>query len=211
MNEWLVLGIGLSSQALFSARLLVQWIRSERAKRVLSPVLFWQLSLIASFLMMVYGVLRLDPVIILGQTFSYFIYIRNLRFKRAWRYIPLYFRLMVLTFPLITILWFFGADQYGITYILEQNQIGNQLLSWGLVGQSIFTLRFVYQWVVSEQQKKSVLPAGFWIISLTGSAMMLGYAILRWDAALLLGHVFGSVVYSRNLILWFRTKRSKGN
>ena len=206
MNEWLILGIGLGSQVLFSARLIVQWIRSEKAKRVLSPVLFWQLSLIASFLMMIYGVLRLDPVIILGQTFSYFIYARNLRFKRAWRHIPLYFRVMVLAFPVITIAWFLGADQYGVFYILEKNKIGSELLSWGLLGQTIFTLRFVYQWIVSERLKKSVLPAGFWIISLTGSTMMLGYAILRWDAALLVGHVFGSVVYVRNLLLIYRNK-----
>ena len=113
---------------------------------------------------------------------------------------------MVLAFPLITFAWFIGADQYGLIYILEKNQIGSELLSWGLLGQTIFTLRFVYQWIVSEKLKKSVLPAGFWIISLTGSAMMLGYAILRWDGALLLGHVFGSVVYIRNLILIYRNK-----
>ena len=48
--------IGLLSQGLFSSRIILQWIKSERAKQVLVPALFWQISLISSFLMIIYGI-----------------------------------------------------------------------------------------------------------------------------------------------------------
>ena len=65
--NFVVLGVGLLAQLLFFIRMIVQWISSERAKRVLSPVLFWQISLIASFIFCMYGWLRNDFAIILGQ------------------------------------------------------------------------------------------------------------------------------------------------
>lgn len=49
MSQYFIIAIGLLAQLLFSARLLVQWIASERAHKVLSPTLFWQLSMAASF------------------------------------------------------------------------------------------------------------------------------------------------------------------
>ena len=55
MNPYLVFLIGIAAQILFSGRLLVQWIASERAKKVLSPTLFWQMSMAASFMLCVYG------------------------------------------------------------------------------------------------------------------------------------------------------------
>jgi len=65
----------------------------------------------------------------------------------------------------------------------------------------VFTLRFVYQWIYSEKHKKSSLPLGFWLLSLIGSVLILTYAIFRRDPVLFLGHIFGMVVYVRNLVL----------
>ncbi|MBT8271558.1 MAG: lipid-A-disaccharide synthase N-terminal domain-containing protein, partial [Bacteroidia bacterium] len=48
MSDWLIYSIGFLAQILFSSRLIVQWITSERQKRVMTPSLFWVLSLIAS-------------------------------------------------------------------------------------------------------------------------------------------------------------------
>lgn len=88
MNPYLVFLIGIAAQILFSGRLLVQWIASERAKKVLSPTLFWQMSMAASFMLCVYGWLRNDFAIIAGQLISYYIYIWNLRAKKAWDTMP---------------------------------------------------------------------------------------------------------------------------
>ena len=43
--------IGFLAQVFFSARILLQWILSERAKKVISPAIFWQLSIVGSYLL----------------------------------------------------------------------------------------------------------------------------------------------------------------
>ena len=77
MSDWIIYSIGFLAQILFSSRLVIQWITSEKHKRVVTPSLFWVLSLIASFLLFIYGYLRLDFAIMLGQALTYFIYIRE--------------------------------------------------------------------------------------------------------------------------------------
>ncbi len=69
---------GLLAQAVFMSRMLVQWIASERAKRSVVPVAFWWLSLSGAVMLLVYGVLRQDIVIILAQAFGFIVYARNL-------------------------------------------------------------------------------------------------------------------------------------
>ena len=76
MKYWLVLGFG--AQALFTARFIVQWLASEKAKRSVMPLMFWYLSLAGSSLLLLYAIHRKDPVFILGQTTGVFIYLRNL-------------------------------------------------------------------------------------------------------------------------------------
>ncbi|HSH69978.1 MAG TPA: lipid-A-disaccharide synthase N-terminal domain-containing protein [Deferrisomatales bacterium] len=80
IDFWLV--VGFAAQALFSARFLVQWIASERRKRSTVPKAFWYLSLVGSALLLAYAVHRHDPVFILGQSFGFIVYIRNLMLWR---------------------------------------------------------------------------------------------------------------------------------
>ncbi|MEL6980410.1 MAG: lipid-A-disaccharide synthase N-terminal domain-containing protein [Pseudomonadota bacterium] len=78
---------GLTAQALFMSRMMLQWIASEREGRSVVPVAFWWLSLSGAAMLLVYGVLRQDIVIILAQAFGLVVYVRNLiliaREKRA--------------------------------------------------------------------------------------------------------------------------------
>ena len=77
--HWDILAIvGFIAQALFASRFLVQWIASERRKRSHIPIQFWYLSLFGGILMTLYGLLRRDPVIILGQAPGLIVYARNL-------------------------------------------------------------------------------------------------------------------------------------
>jgi lipid-A-disaccharide synthase-like uncharacterized protein len=85
MSDWIIYSIGFSAQILFSSRLLIQWLQSEKVKMVVTPLLFWQLSLLASFLLFVYGWFRNDFAIMLGQVLTYFIYIRNLQIQWFWK------------------------------------------------------------------------------------------------------------------------------
>ncbi|MFD2245826.1 lipid-A-disaccharide synthase N-terminal domain-containing protein [Pontibacter ruber] len=205
--DLLIYSIGLLAQVLFSARLLVQWIQSERAGRVLSPTSFWTASILASMLLMVYGVLRDDLVIIGGQLISYFIYLRNLKLKQQWDRLPWLVQSIAITFPFFGLFWMLFSDTHSFAYILEHSRISGALIAWGGLGQVIFTLRFVYQWYHSERLQQSVIPNGFWLISLIGSLMIISYAIFRLDPVLFIGQIFGIVVYTRNLMLGLRSSR----
>ena len=76
--EIVFLTIGFTGQALFASRFLVQWIYSERMGKSSIPILFWYLSIFGGIGLLTYAIFRKDPVIILGQTFGIFIYLRNL-------------------------------------------------------------------------------------------------------------------------------------
>ena len=59
----------------------------------------------------------------------------------------------------------------------------------GLIGQGMFSMRFIVQWLASERAGKSVIPFSFWIFSLGGSFLLLLYAVYRRDPIFILGHI----------------------
>ncbi|MDX1427817.1 lipid-A-disaccharide synthase N-terminal domain-containing protein [Salegentibacter mishustinae] len=193
--------IGFTAQILFSSRMIMQWILSEKQKKVLTPILFWELSLLASFLLFIYGYARDDFAIMLGQSLTYFIYIRNLQFQGQWSKLPFIIRFLIFVFPVIVVVYSFFNNEYDLQKLFQNEAIPLWLLILGIVAQIIFTLRFLYQWIYSEKQKKSSLPLGFWWLSLAGSSLILIYAILRKDPVLLIGHLFGALMYIRNIII----------
>ncbi len=201
MQPWIVNTIGFAAQILFSGRLLAQWALSEKAKKVITPSLFWQMSLIASFLLFVYGYLRDDFAIMLGQSLTYYIYIRNLQLQGEWKKAPKFVRLFLFIFPLLIVIYAFNNNKIDTDNLFNNQAIPLWLITLGVIAQIIFTLRFVYQWIYSEKNKKSILPFGFWMLSLIGSLLILTYAIIRHDLVIFTGHIFGSIVYIRNLIL----------
>lgn len=207
MSSGLVYAVGFVAQALFSARLLVQWIKSEKAGKSLSPTLFWKLSIIASWMLFVYGMLRNDFAIVLGQVIAYSIYIRNLQIKGEWRMLSRSFRLICTGIPILAFGYMALDIEAHFMTLFSRSEMSRALLLWGSAGQVIFTLRFVYQWIFSEKRGQSLLPLGFWIISLIGSAMILSYAVYRKDPVLFLGQGFGALIYSRNLVLILRSRK----
>jgi len=94
-----------------------------------------------------------------------------------------------------------------VARLFRNENIPLAMLVWGSLGQVIFTFRFVYQWIYSENRKESNLPVGFWIMSLMGSLMILSYAVYRKDPVLFLGQSFGFIVYSRNIVLGIKGKK----
>jgi lipid-A-disaccharide synthase-like uncharacterized protein len=72
------IGIGLFGQALFSARFILQWLASEKARRSVVPKAFWYFSLGGSAVLLAYAIHRADPVFMLGQSAGLAIYLRNL-------------------------------------------------------------------------------------------------------------------------------------
>jgi lipid-A-disaccharide synthase-like uncharacterized protein len=74
-------------------------------------------------------------------------------------------------------------------------------LAIGLLGQTLFSARFLVQWIASERRRRSVVPRAFWYFSVGGGVTLLAYAIYRHDPVFILGQGAGLVVYARNL--WF--------
>jgi lipid-A-disaccharide synthase-like uncharacterized protein len=201
MSNWIIYSIGFVAQLLFSSRLIIQWITSEKQKKVITPTLFWTFSLIASFLLFVYGYLRQDFAIMLGQMLTYFIYIRNLQLQNQWQKIPKVFQWFLFLMPAFIVIYYFNNNKIDVELLFQNEAIPFWLLFLGIISQLVFTFRFVYQWFYSEKQKESTLPFGFWALSLFGSLLILAYAIFRKDPVLFVGHSLGAIVYIRNLVL----------
>ncbi|MFA6677130.1 MAG: lipid-A-disaccharide synthase N-terminal domain-containing protein [Bacteroidales bacterium] len=199
--------IGFLAQILFSARILVQWIMSEKAKKIVSPSIYWVLSLLASYLMFVYGWLRDDFSIILGQFISYYIYIWNLNKKGLLDKIPKIFTYILIATPIVVMLFLVKDAGTFVDQFFHDEDIPLYLITIGVIGQLTFTLRFVYQWVYSFRRHISVLPIGFWIISIIGSGIIIAYAIMRLDIVLIVGQSCGFIAYGRNVILGHKEKK----
>lgn len=99
------------------------------------------------------------------------------------------------------------------------NQVGGYLYSvfvqswdgWivlGFLGQLLFTMRFLVQWLASERAKKSVIPLSFWFFSLGGGTLLFAYALYRRDPVFILGQGLGLFIYIRNL--WLIANEKKG-
>ncbi len=209
MNNWIVFGIGFLAQLLFSARLVTQWFLSEKAKKVETPVLFWKLSLLAAILLFTYGYLREDLAIMLGQFLTYGVYWRNLRIQGEWHNRNIFFKVLVTVFPVIITAYilFFGSLEW------SELVIGENLSTWliilGIFGQMVYTSRFFYQWYYSEQHHESILPRGFWILSLLGSCLLFSYGIFRNDPVLISAHFFGALIYIRDIYLLKSSREDK--
>ncbi|MGH8562884.1 MAG: lipid-A-disaccharide synthase N-terminal domain-containing protein [Gammaproteobacteria bacterium] len=75
---WLI--VGFTGQLFFTARFLVQWLTSERARRSIVPKAFWYFSVGGGITILCYAIHREDPVFIVGQASGLIIYLRNLYF-----------------------------------------------------------------------------------------------------------------------------------
>lgn len=196
--------LGIISQALFFSRTLLQWVLSERAGKVLSPTIYWVLSIVASYLFCLYGWFRNDFSILLGQIISFYIYIWNLNGTAIWNKIPNVLKAILVTTPIGAVGFVLNNGAYFVENFLSHPNIPLWLIIFGSLGQVIFTLRFVYQWVYSMRRNESLLPLGFWVISLVGSGMIVIYGLIRHDPILILGQSVGFIAYTRNIILYHK-------
>jgi lipid-A-disaccharide synthase-like uncharacterized protein len=204
-TEILWLGIGFTAQAAYAGRFLLQWIVSERERRSVIPIQFWHLSVVAETLLLAYAFHRRDPVIVTGQLVGLAIYLRNIEFiqrsmegvrSRSW------FQPWLLLSLAAAVAGYAGAPEAATRAL----RVDGFWTLFGLAGQALFTSRFIVQWLFSERARKSVTPVYFWYLSISGSLMLLAYAIAIRDPVIIVGQAFGFVVYVRNLMLLEREK-----
>jgi len=207
-QDLFIYGLGFFAQSLFGARTIIQWIKSEREGRVVSPTLFWIFSICGSFLFLIYGVLRNDFVILFGQTISFYIYIRNLQLKGFWTRIPLLLRSLIFPLPPLLLLWVGLFSPESFDQIFSKADFTDLFIIIGSIGQLLLNFRYLYQWYHSEKANESILPLGFWVISAFASVMVVIYGIYRNDPVLLVAQGLGLVAYLRN-IYWSLVKAPK--
>ncbi|MBO4657471.1 MAG: lipid-A-disaccharide synthase N-terminal domain-containing protein [Bacteroidales bacterium] len=212
-SSWYIYALGFVAQGLFSARILVQWLMSEKRKEVVNPTIFWVLSLVASIVYFVYAYLRNDFSIMLGLFISYFIYIWNMGMKGVWKKLPDAARIttvsLLVALPFVAVSVLFLRDPSAAVDTLFKNElIPGWMIVMGTVGQLVFTVRFIYQFLYSRKRNESLLPVGFWIIGIIGATILVTYGALRHDWVLLVGQAFGWVTYVRNLMIWNKSHRA---
>lgn len=78
----------------------------------------------------------------------------------------------------------------------------------GLLGQSMFFMRFLVQWLASEKAGQSVVPTSFWFFSIAGALIVLAYAIYKVDPVFIIGQLMGLGIYSRNLVFIVRNRKA---
>jgi lipid-A-disaccharide synthase-like uncharacterized protein len=206
MDNALTYIIGFGAQMLFSCRIIVQWISSEKAGQVKTPLAFWFLSLGGASLMVVYGVLRQDIIITVGQTVLFYIYCRNVTLSGYWTATPWLMKVLF-SLPLVFLLWPPVVSNLVRTTFSPSEGIAGWLLWLGGCGQLAMFTRFLLQWRHAERVRLSILPRMFWWTSLIGAVLLMIYAIFRRDVVLTTGQVFGISVYLRNLIIMGRRRR----
>ena len=203
-----IFALGFLAQGLFSARMLVQWIMSEKAGKVVNPTIYWALSLVASYIFFIYGWLREDFALMLGQVLNYFIYIWNLEKKEIRKTVPRPLSIFALSLLLATPVLCITALLATVpcselsARLFDNADIPIWLLATGSTGQAILSLRFLYQLIYSARRGESMLPLGFWVISLTGASITIVYGIFRLDPVILVGQACGFAAYSRQIALW---------
>jgi lipid-A-disaccharide synthase-like uncharacterized protein len=79
-------------------------------------------------------------------------------------------------------------------------------LIFGFLGQFLFGMRFLVQWICSERKKESYIPLAFWYFSISGGLILFIYALYIKDPVFIVGQGMGLFVYIRNLILIARKK-----
>ena len=85
--------------------------------------------------------------------------------------------------------------------ISDVNPLDALWVTVGLLGQLMFTARFLVQWWASEKAGRSVVPLAFWYFSILGSLIVLAYGIHKLDPVIIIGQLPGTVIYARNLWL----------
>lgn len=77
----------------------------------------------------------------------------------------------------------------------------------GFAGQAVFGIRFVIQWLRSEQAGHSVVPLAFWYVSVAGGIITLAYALHLQAWPLVLGQATPLPIYLRNIYMIHRDRR----
>lgn len=198
-KEWLnvLFLIGFLAQFAFFLRFAVQYIASEKAKRSVTPPLFWKLSLAGNALLFFYSTAQLNFPVSLVQSLNAILSWRNLNLLQQSNRQPSRLSVIVILFitaTLCTLFYYLFAPSWIIAPDLHP---GIHIL--GIIGIVLFGLRFWVQWWQAETKASGVLNRQFWQMSFLGAILSSCYFYLLADWPNFVGPFLSIVPYSRNL------------
>jgi lipid-A-disaccharide synthase-like uncharacterized protein len=210
LSYWGIAAVGFLAQGLFGVRMAVQWIMSEKAGKLVAPSIFWVFSVLGGFTMFLYGVLRHDFSIILGQAISYGIYLWNLDKNGIWKKLNMLLQIILIAVPIICFCYLLKDFRNFFEHFFN-GEVPLWLIIYGSIGQLIFSLRFVYQFFDSRRIGVSTMSLTFWIISLIGSLIVATYGLIRGDIVLLTTDSLGSIINARNVMIGIKEQKAQKN
>lgn len=208
---WYVLGVPAS--VIFYGRFYVQWIVSEIRRKSVMPVSFWYMSSLGSLMLLVYGVVTSSALGTFSHCFNIAVYSRNL--VHIWRgkgKLSPAADIGVHVFVAAVILASVGVTAWTWWHVYDRASAGpsgemQKTALWlgvGVLGQALFAMRFLVQWVATERRKKSVVPTAFWWLSLVASALMCASFTREREWVYAVGIAATMFIYARNLWLIYR-------
>lgn len=204
---WVYL-LGLVAMGVYGSRILIQWYLSEKHHRVESPGIYWVLSSLGAVLLYVYGWLRKDLSIIVGESLGYYVYMWNISVMGLYKKVPRFVPILQAIFPLVIIGLIIKDFPVFVDTFLHNEYVPLGLLLFGIAGQVTYEIRSIYQLVYSYRRHQSVLPLGHWVLAVIGSLMIIVYGLIRHDWVLALGQF--SIFFSiRNLMICLSSGKEK--
>lgn len=204
---WVYL-LGLVAMGVYGSRILIQWYLSEKHHRVESPGIYWVLSSLGAVLLYVYGWLRKDLSIIVGESLGYYVYMWNISVMGLYKKVPRFVPILQAIFPLIIIGLIIKDFPVFVDTFLHNEYVPLGLLLFGIAGQVTYEIRSIYQLVYSYRRHQSVLPLGHWVLAVIGSLMIIVYGLIRHDWVLAVGQF--SIFFSiRNLMICLSSGKEK--
>ncbi len=202
---WVYL-LGLVAMGVYGSRILIQWYMSEKSHRVESPGIYWVLSSLGAVLLYVYGWLRKDLSIIVGESLGYYVYMWNIGILGLYKRVPRIVIILQALFPLVIIGLIIKDWPVFVETFLHNEYVPLGLLLFGIAGQVTYEIRSIYQLVYSVRRHQSVLPLGHWVLAVIGSLMIITYGLIRHDWVLAVGQF--SIFFSiRNLMICLSSRK----
>ena len=202
---WVYL-LGLVAMGVYGSRILIQWYLSEKHHRVESPGIYWVLSSLGAVLLYVYGWLRKDLSIIVGESIGYYVYMWNISILGLYKKVPRIVIFLQAIFPLVILGLIIQDLPSFVQTFLKNEYVPLGLLLFGIAGQVTYEIRSIYQLVYSYRRHESVLPLGHWVLAVIGSVMIITYGLIRHDWVLAVGQF--SIFFSiRNLMICLSSRK----
>jgi lipid-A-disaccharide synthase-like uncharacterized protein len=195
--------VGWASQGCFFARMGLQWWLTRKANgSVVTPRLFWVLSMVGAVLGALYAWLKVgDVVFAAGYAATLVIYVRNLSLDRTPGRGLSTGTVLGLTFLLVAVI---ATALFSDPKVRESWE--HERWHWlviGIVGQFVWQSRFILQWVATERRGAVAMPRAFFAVSFFGGLLIAAYSFHKGDLPLIIGQIPGPLLY---LQMWWTWK-----